>query len=146
MKIVLQRVSEASVSIDKQTVSAIGPGLLVFLCVEKGDDASIAAHYASKVVEIRIFSDEAGKMNRSILETGGEILLISQFTLAADVERGRRPGFERAAPPELAEELYELFADKIHEQNVPIAKGVFRAYMAVKLINDGPVTIILGNQ
>ncbi len=144
MKLVLQRVSEASVSVEEKTVGAIGPGMLVLFCVEKGDDASLAAHYAAKVAEIRIFNDENGKMNRSLRETNGEILLISQFTLAADVERGRRPGFERAAPPELAEELYNYFAEKLREQDIRVATGVFRAYMAVKLVNDGPVTIILG--
>lgn len=144
MKIVLQRVSEASVSVEGKIVGEIGPGMLVLLGVEKGDDESIAAHYAAKVVEIRIFNDDAGKMNRSIRDAAGEILLVSQFTLAADVERGRRPGFERAAPPELAEKLYELFASKVREQNVRVSTGIFRAYMAVKLVNDGPVTIILG--
>ena len=98
MKIVLQRVSEASVSVEGKTVGSIGSGLLILFCAEKGDDASLVSHYASKAVDLRIFNDEAGKMNRSIRDTGGEVLVISQFTLAADVERGRRPGFERAAP------------------------------------------------
>jgi D-aminoacyl-tRNA deacylase len=144
MKIVLQRVSEASVSVEGKTVGSIGPGMLILFCAEKGDDATMASHYASKIADLRIFNDEAGKMNRSIRETGGEVLVISQFTLAADVERGRRPGFERAAPPELAESLYNQFAEKIREQNIPVATGVFRAYMAVHLVNDGPVTIALG--
>lgn len=144
MKIVLQRVSEASVLVGDEVVGAIGPGMLLLLCIEKGDDASLVQQYASKIVELRIFSDDAGKMNRSIREAGGEVLLISQFTLAADLERGRRPGFERAAPPDQAEQLYNLFADKIREQEIRVATGVFRAYMAVRLVNDGPVTFILG--
>lgn len=144
MKIVLQRVSEASVSVGEEVVGSIGPGMLLLLCIEKGDDASLVHHYASKIVDLRIFSDDAGKMNRSIREAGGEVLLISQFTLAADLERGRRPGFERAAPPDQAEQLYNLFADKIRQQDIRVATGVFRAYMAVHLVNDGPVTFILG--
>ncbi len=144
MILVLQRVSEASVSVEGRIVGAIGPGLLILLCVEKGDDAALAAHYASKVVDLRIFNDPAGKMNLSIRETGGEILLISQFTLAADVQRGRRPGFERAAPPDVAEDLYNYFAKRIREENIRVETGIFRAYMAVALVNDGPVTMILG--
>jgi D-tyrosyl-tRNA(Tyr) deacylase len=143
MKIVLQRVSEASVSVGGQVVGAIGPGMLTFLCIEKEDDRALVDRYATKIVELRMFSDEAGKMNRSIRETTGEILLISQFTLTADLERGRRPGFERAAPPDQAEELYTYFAEKIREQGIHVATGVFRAYMAVQLVNDGPVTFIL---
>jgi D-aminoacyl-tRNA deacylase len=144
MKIVLQRVSEASVSVEGKTVGSIGAGLLILFCAEKGDDASLVSHYASKAVDLRIFNDEAGKMNRSIRDTRGEVLVISQFTLAADVERGRRPGFERAASPELAESLYNQFVEKIREQNIRVSTGVFRAYMAVHLVNDGPVTITLG--
>jgi D-tyrosyl-tRNA(Tyr) deacylase len=145
MKIVLQRVTEASVSVSGEIVGSIGPGMLILLCVEKGDGFAIADRYASKIVELRMFSDEEGKMNRSIREKSGEILLISQFTLAADLERGRRPGFEKAAPPDQAEQLYDYFAEKIRQQGIRVATGIFRAYMAVKLVNDGPVTFILEN-
>src|SRR5262245_28932617 len=109
MKLVLQRVSQASVTVDEKVVGSIGTGLLVLLCVEHGDTSELAKHYATKVVELRIFADDAGKMNRSIQETGGEVLVISQFTLAAETEKGRRPSFIGAAPPELATRLYEEF-------------------------------------
>jgi D-tyrosyl-tRNA(Tyr) deacylase len=146
MKLVLQRVSQASVTVDETVVGSIGAGLLVLLCVEHGDTSELANHYASKVVELRIFADEAGKMNRSIQETGGEILAISQFTLAADVEKGRRPSFIGAAPHDLATRLYEEFTREIAARGVRVAKGIFGAYMKVALINDGPVTIILGKR
>ncbi len=144
MRLVLQRVSEASVTIDGKQTACIGRGLVVFLCIEKGDDRAVTEHYARKTVELRIFSDEAGKMNRSIQETGGEILLISQFTLSADAEKGRRPGFDRAASPEIANELYEYFAARLAGEGVRVSTGVFAAEMKVALVNDGPVTILLG--
>jgi len=146
MKLVLQRVTEASVSVDGRLLSSIGPGLLVFLCIEKGDGEAVADHYARKVTELRIFPDEAGKMNRSVKETGGSILLISQFTLAADVEKGRRPSFDRAAPAEEAERRYSYFAQKIREEGITVQTGIFQAHMNVALVNDGPVTILLGNR
>ncbi|HJZ13413.1 MAG TPA: D-aminoacyl-tRNA deacylase [Acidobacteriota bacterium] len=145
MKLVLQRVKEARVSVEGKQVGVIGAGLLVFLCIEKGDDEQLAEHYASKVVELRIFGDEQGKMNRSLREVGGEVLLISQFTLAADAEKGRRPSFDRAAPPETADRLYRHFAGKLQALGISVATGVFQAFMEVALINDGPVTILLGN-
>lgn len=144
MKLVVQRVSEAYVALDGSPTGSIGRGLVVFLCVEKGDDRALADHYASKIVEMRIFNDEEGKMNRSIKEVGGEILLISQFTLAADAEKGRRPSFDRAERPEIAEELYRYFARKVDYEGVPVVMGVFAAHMKIGLVNDGPVTIILG--
>lgn len=146
MKLVIQRVSEASVAVDGNIVGKIGRGLLVFLCVEKGDGEGVASHYARKVAELRIFSDDAGKMNLSVKDTGGEVLLISQFTLSANVEKGRRPSFDQAAPPEDADRLYRFFAEKLQQEGVPVATGVFRAMMQVSLINDGPVTIILGGR
>jgi D-tyrosyl-tRNA(Tyr) deacylase len=145
VKLVLQRVKEAHVTVEEKQVGAIGRGLLVFLCIEKGDDEKKAHHYASKVVELRIFRDEQGKMNRSVREAGGSVLLISQFTLAADAEKGRRPSFDRAAPPDVAERLYICFADKVKALGVPVATGVFQAMMEVSLVNDGPVTILLGS-
>jgi D-tyrosyl-tRNA(Tyr) deacylase len=144
MKLVVQRVSQASVSVDNQIVGSIGIGLLVFLCVENGDDEKIASHYAHKVAGLRIFPDDVGKMNRSVIDIQGEILLISQFTLAGDVEKGMRPSFIGAAPPEQADRLYLFFAEKLKAESVPVKTGIFRAHMDVALVNDGPVTIILG--
>lgn len=146
MKLVIQRVSEASVSVEGQMKGLISRGLVVFICIEKGDDPVLVQQYARKVVELRIFGDDAGKMNLSIKETGGEILLISQFTLAGNVDKGRRPSFESAAPPGPAEELYGLFAREVEQLGVKVITGVFRAYMQVSLINDGPVTILMGRQ
>jgi D-aminoacyl-tRNA deacylase len=144
MRLVLQRVSEASVSVEGKTVGAIEAGLVLFLCIEKGDTASVADRYAGKVVSVRIFEDDAGKMNRSLKETGGKVLLISQFTLAADAEKGRRPSFDKAATPEEARVLYEYFGQKLEEAGVPVVTGIFQAMMKVALVNDGPVTLILG--
>lgn len=146
MKLVLQRVNEAYVSVDGQVVGSIGYGMVILLCIEKGDSPELVEHYATKSVELRIFNDEQGKMNRSIQEIGGEILLISQFTLAADAEKGRRPSFDQAAPPEMAERLYQYFAGKIREKGVRVATGVFGAMMNVALENSGPVTIVLGKR
>jgi D-tyrosyl-tRNA(Tyr) deacylase len=146
MKLVLQRVSEASVSVENQIIGRIGAGLVLFLCIEKGDSDATADRYASKVAGLRIFEDESGKMNRSILETGGQVLLISQFTLAADAEKGRRPSFDRAAPPESARRLYEYFAHKLSGEGVTVVTGIFQAMMKVTLVNEGPVTLILGTR
>jgi D-aminoacyl-tRNA deacylase len=144
MKLVIQRVSEASVAVDGSEVGRIGRGLLVFLCVERGDAEPLAEHYAHKVAGLRIFADEVGKMNLSVKDAAGSVLLISQFTLAGDVEKGRRPSFDLAAPPEEADRLYRYFARKLEEEGVAVVTGVFRAMMQVSLINDGPVTILLG--
>jgi D-tyrosyl-tRNA(Tyr) deacylase len=144
MKLVIQRVSEASVTVDDRIVGSIGRGLLVFLCVERDDDEKIAGHYAHKVAGLRIFPDDAGKMNRSVIDAQGEILLVSQFTLAGDVEKGMRPSFVNAAPPDEADRLYLYFAEKLKQEGISVATGVFRAFMKVALVNDGPVTIIMG--
>jgi D-tyrosyl-tRNA(Tyr) deacylase len=144
MKLVVQRVSKSSVSVDNKIVSEIGHGLLVLLCIEQGDDEKLAVHYAHKVAGLRIFSDDAGKMNRSVIDIQGEVLVISQFTLAGDVEKGMRPSFIRAAPPDEADRLYLFFAEKLKAEGVSVKTGVFRAHMDVSLVNDGPVTIILG--
>lgn len=146
MKLVVQRVSEASVAVDGAVVGRIGRGLLVFLCVEKGDGEALARHYARKVAELRIFGDEAGKMNLSVKDVEGKALLISQFTLAGDVEKGRRPSFDLAAPLEEADRLYRFFANQLEQEGVPVVTGVFRAMMQVSLTNDGPVTILLGQR
>lgn len=144
MKLVVQRVSEGFVDIEGRERGSIGNGLVVLVCVEKGDDRAVVEHYAAKVVELRIFPDDAGKMNRSVKDTGGELLVISQFTLAGDAEKGRRPGFDRAAPPDVAEPLYNHFVSRISEQGLRVVTGVFQAHMKVGLVNDGPVTILLG--
>lgn len=141
MKALLQRVSEAGVTVESGKVAAIGPGLLVLLCVEAGDGEGEARRLARKIARLRIFEDAAGRMNRSVLEAGGAALVVSQFTLAADVRRGNRPGFSGAAPPETARTLYERFAALLAEEGVPVETGAFAAHMAVSLVNDGPVTI-----
>jgi len=142
---VVQRVRSASVTVEGPTCrAAIGRGLLILLGVEKGDEARQAEWLAGKCARLRIFCDEAGLMNRSIIDIGGEALVVSQFTLAGDCRKGNRPSFDRAAPPELAESLYEHFVQRLREvEGVPVQTGVFRAMMAVELINDGPVTLII---
>ena len=143
MRAVVQRVSEASVSVAGEPVGTIGPGLVVLLGVAAGDTPEDAAYLAGKIAHLRIFEDEAGKMNRSLLETGGGLLAVSQFTLLADCRRGRRPSFAQAAPPEQAEALYEAFVAAAARHGVTVATGRFRAMMQVSLVNDGPVTILL---
>ena len=143
MKALLQRVSEASVAVDERTIGAIGPGLLVLLGVEVGDGASAADLLARKVADLRIFEDQDGKMNRSLRDVGGGALVVSQFTLSADVRKGNRPSFTAAARPDVAEPLYQRFCDRLKGEGVPVATGQFAARMAVRLVNDGPVTIWL---
>jgi D-tyrosyl-tRNA(Tyr) deacylase len=143
MKAVLQRVREARVDIAGKTVGAIGPGLLVLLCAERGDTDSVADRMLAKLLKLRIFSDEAGKMNRSVQDIGGGLLLVSQFTLAADVSGGNRPSFTQAAAPEEGRRLYDLFVTRARAAHPVVATGVFAADMQVHLINDGPVTIPL---
>ena len=143
MKALLQRVSEAAVTVEGRAVADIGPGLLVLLCVETGDGAEQASFLARKCAKLRIFEDEAGKMNLSVLDIGASALVVSQFTLAADVSRGNRPGFSAAADPDLARDLYELYCRTLEGLGVPVKTGTFAAHMAVSLINDGPVTIWL---
>jgi D-aminoacyl-tRNA deacylase len=141
MKAVIQRVSEASVTVDAQRIAAIGAGLLVLLCVEHGDGAREVDFVARKIANLRIFEDAAGKMNRSVVDIGGEVLVVSQFTLAGDLSRGNRPGFSGAADPALAMPLYERFCARMAEHGVPVGTGTFGAHMDVALVNDGPVTI-----
>ena len=143
MKAVLQRVSEAGVEIEGRTVAAIGRGLLVLLGIEAGDRAAAADLLARKTAALRIFEDDARKMNRSVAEVGGSLLVVSQFTLLADMRKGNRPSFIAAALPELAEPLYEHFCASLRAQGLPVATGRFGARMAVRLVNDGPVTIWL---
>ena len=143
MRIVLQRVSRATVRVAGRTVGEIGRGLLLLVAVERADTREILDSLATKVVNLRIFPDEAGKMNRSSLEQRAEILSVSQFTLAASLERGRRPSFEAAAAPEIARELFDRFVEKLRESGLRVATGEFGAMMEVELVNDGPVTFVL---
>ena len=143
MRAVIQRVLGAEVKVKEQSVGRIDKGLLVYLSVSKGDTLKDAEFMAEKLANLRIFADEAGKMNRSVLDVGGGILLVSNFTLHGDCRKGRRPGFDAAAEPELAEQLYEKVAGLITEQGVGVEKGVFGEYMQVSSVNDGPVTFLL---
>ena len=141
MKAVLQRVREVRVDIAGETVGAIGAGLLVLLCAERGDTDAVADRLLAKILKLRIFSDEAGKMNRSVQDVGGGLLVVSQFTLAADVSGGNRPSFTQAAAPDEGRRLYELFVARARAAHPVVATGVFAADMQVHLVNDGPVTI-----
>jgi D-tyrosyl-tRNA(Tyr) deacylase len=143
MRAVIQRVTESRVTVKDRTTGAIGRGLLVLLGVAGGDTEKDAAFLSEKIVSLRIFEDDAGKMNRSLIENGGEMLVVSQFTLLGDCRKGRRPSFVQAADPETANRLYEYFITKTREKGVGVQTGEFRAMMAVSLINDGPVTLIV---
>ena len=143
MKAVIQRVSSARVGVEGQTVGQIGRGVLVLLGVEKGDGESDADWMAEKIVNLRIFEDEAGKMNLALAEVGGAVLAVSQFTLAGNCAKGRRPSFDSAAPPDEANRLYEYFTARLKSLGAPVETGIFQAMMAVTLVNDGPVTFIL---
>ena len=143
MKALLQRVAEARVDIAGRTVGAIGPGLLVLLCAERGDGEAQADRMLAKILKLRIFSDEAGKMNRSVQDTAGGLLVVSQFTLAADASGGNRPSFTQAAPPDEGRRLYEYFVAQARVAHPEVATGEFGADMQVRLVNDGPVTIAL---
>ena len=138
---ILQRVREARVEVDGRVTGQIGPGLLVLVCAMQGDDASAAEKLAARVARLRIFRDEAGKMNRSVLDIGGAVLVVSQFTLAADTRTGNRPGFSSAEAPARGEALYLRFAECLRAQGLQVETGEFGADMAVALVNDGPVTI-----
>ena len=146
VKAVLQRVSRASVSVDGAVVGQICRGLLVLLGVEQGDAESDAQQLADKTVQLRIFDDAEGKMNLALADVGGAVLVVSQFTLLGDCRKGRRPSFIQAAPPEVAERLYEHFIAAIGVQKIPVQSGRFRAMMDVELVNDGPVTLILDSR
>ncbi len=143
MRAVVQRVSRARVVVGDETVGQIGPGLLVLVGVANGDGEVEAERLAGKVARLRIFEDGAGRFDRAVLDTGGAVLAVSQFTLIADTRKGNRPSFSEAAPPEAAEPLYERFCGMLAETGVPVERGVFGARMAVELVNDGPVTIVL---
>jgi D-aminoacyl-tRNA deacylase len=146
MRACVQRVSRASVTVDGQIVGQIGPGLLVLLGITGDDQPGDAAYLAEKTTGLRIFEDDDGKMNRSLLETGGGMLVVSQFTLLGDCRKGRRPSFIQAAAPELAERLYQQFVAAVQDRGVHVATGRFRAHMDVALVNDGPVTLLLDSR
>lgn len=143
MRAVVQRVREASVTVDGAVVAEIGTGFLVLLGIAPSDGEEEAAYLARKIAGLRVFEDEAGKMNLGLDEVGGSVLAVSQFTLYGDCRKGRRPSFTDAAPPARAEPLYERFCTLLEQEGVPVARGVFQAYMAVALVNDGPVTLWL---
>lgn len=146
MRAVIQRVTSARVIIEGEEHSRIGPGLLILVGVEKEDTEDDAQVLARRIVELRIFEDDSGKMNRAIAETGGEILAVSQFTLLGDCRRGRRPSFDPAASPEVARTLYQKFVNEIDALGIPVATGIFQAAMDVELTNQGPVTFILDSR
>ena len=141
MRALLQRVASASVSVEDQVIGQTGPGLLILVCAMQGDTEAKADKLAGKIAKLRIFKDDAGKMNCSLRDIGGSALVVSQFTLAADTQRGNRPGFSAAAPPTEGERLYEYFTEKLAAEGIPVQTGQFGADMAVSLVNDGPVTI-----
>jgi D-tyrosyl-tRNA(Tyr) deacylase len=143
MRAVVQRVSAASVTVEGRKVGTIGPGLLVLLGVARGDTEKDGEYLAEKLAGLRIFEDEEEKMNRSVAQIGGSILLVSQFTLYGDVRHGRRPSFTQAAPPEEANRLYEDLAQKLRDKGLTVETGQFQAHMEVSLVNNGPVTILL---
>lgn len=141
MRALIQRVTEASVTVAGEIAGEIGPGMLVLVCAMRGDTETNAETLAGRIARLRIFRDTEGKMNRSILDTGGSALVVSQFTLAADTSRGNRPGFSEAAAPAEGERLYRHFSQVLANEGIAVANGVFGAEMAVHLVNDGPVTI-----
>jgi len=142
MRLVIQRVREARVEVDGRPTGSIAQGLLVLVAVARTDTPADADYLAEKLLSLRIFSDDEGKMNRSVAEIGGSLLVVSNFTLYGDCSEGRRPGFDVAAPPEQARALYEYFLGKLRASEVPVETGVFQASMAVHLVNDGPVTLL----
>jgi D-tyrosyl-tRNA(Tyr) deacylase len=143
MRLVIQRVKEARVTTDQGTAGAIRTGMIVFVCVSKSDTTKEADYLVDKLLGLRIFPDESGKMNRNVHDAGGGLLIVSQFTLYGDCRKGRRPSFDRAAPPEAAKALYDYFVDAARRGPVPVETGIFQAMMEVHLVNDGPVTILL---
>lgn len=145
MRALIQRVTDASVTVDGEIIGEIGSGFLIFVCAMPGDTLDTVTAFAAKISKLRLFRDEAGKMNHSLLQTGGSALIVSQFTLAADTSRGNRPGFSGAAPANEAQTLYLQFVRSLQDLNIPVQTGLFGADMSVALTNDGPVTIWIEN-
>ena len=146
MRALIQRVTEAAVRVDGQTIGQTGPGLLILVCAMQGDDATQAEALAAKISKLRIFQDEAGKMNRSVIDTHGSALVVSQFTLLGDARKGRRPSFIEAARPEQAEAMYDQFCEAARLRGLTVHTGRFRTHMDVELVNDGPVTLIVDSR
>ncbi len=146
MRAVIQRVARASVAIDGIIHGEIGQGMLLFLGIRSGDLAADVRWLAEKAIHLRMFEDQQGKMNKSLADIGGEMLIVSQFTLYGDCRKGRRPGFSSAAPPEIAEPLYRQFVEEVKKKGVRTATGIFQAAMEVELVNDGPVTLLLDSE
>jgi D-tyrosyl-tRNA(Tyr) deacylase len=146
VRAILQRVTRAAVSVDGAVVGEIGRGLVVLVGVETGDGPADLQYVASKVRDARVFGDEQGRMNRSVVDVGGAILLVSQFTLLGDLRKGRRPAFDAAAPPDVARELYERLKELLEASGLPVASGRFQAHMRVELVNDGPVTVLVDSR
>lgn len=146
MRSLVQRVSSAAVRVAGEDVGRIGPGLLVFVGVAVGDGPADLDYTATKIREMRVFADEQGRMNRSVVDVGGQVLVVSQFTLLGDVRKGRRPAFDVAAPPDVARSCYEDLVARLRAQGLPVESGVFQAHMAVTLVNDGPVSILIDSR
>lgn len=146
MRAVIQRVTRAEVRVEGHRTGVIGRGLLVLLGVERGDETGDADYLVDKILGLRIFPDSEGKMNRSVADTGGDVLVVSQFTICGDCRRGRRPSFDQAAPPDQARRLYEYFVSAVRHRGFAAPTGVFQAYMEVELVNEGPVTILLDSK
>lgn len=146
MRAVIQRVSRAGVSVRGEEIATIDRGLLVLVGVGRGDQAEDSRYLADKIVHLRIFEDDHGKMNRSVIDIGGSVLVVSQFTLWADCRKGRRPSFVAAAPPEQAKAAYQAFVEAVRRHSIPVATGIFQETMAVQLVNDGPVTLLLDSK
>jgi len=146
VRAVVQRVAQAAVTVEGRTAGAIGPGLLVLLGVARGDGEKDAEDLAEKVAHLRVFPDEEGRMNRSLAEAGGGVLVVPQFTLLGDCRKGRRPSYVEAAPPEEADRLFHYFVERVRTAGLPVAEGVFRASMDVSLVNRGPVTLLLDSR
>lgn len=146
MRSVLQRVQQASVSVDGEIVGRIGPGLVALVAVVSGDGPADIEYTASKIGSIRLFADAAGRMNRSVQEVGGAILLVSQFTLAGDARKGRRPAFDQASPPDIARPMFDTLTTRLRDRGLVVETGRFGAHMALALVNDGPVTVMMDSR